>query len=137
MIRKQQERALTNKASAFRVRKRPDNQEKINRYINEHPKRPGSNNDSDVDIYIDSAGMLPLYLPRFAAIHDVANHMCKPPLQVSASIHHQIRDLEHHLRPQFHRKVGMDIVVQAHNICFPPKPRVPIYINTTISTDKP
>jgi hypothetical protein len=58
MIRKLQERALINKASAFRLRKRPVNQEKINRYINEHSKRPGSNNDSDVDIYIDSAGMI-------------------------------------------------------------------------------
>jgi hypothetical protein len=59
MIRKQKERAMaSNKASAFRVRKRPVNQEKINRYINEHPKRSGSNDDSDVEFNIDSAGMI-------------------------------------------------------------------------------
>jgi hypothetical protein len=59
MIRKQQERALTShKASAFRVRKRPVSQEKINRYINEHPKQPGSHDDLDVDMNIDLVGMI-------------------------------------------------------------------------------
>jgi hypothetical protein len=76
MIRKQRERALTeNKASAFRVRKRPVNQEKINRYISEHLKRPGSNNDLDIDIDINSAGMIAAIFVKHATIDD-ANGKC-------------------------------------------------------------
>ncbi|KAF4628664.1 hypothetical protein G7Y89_g9490 [Cudoniella acicularis] len=55
MIRKQQERALQKKGTAFRVRKRPINPEKINRYIKEHPERPGPHDNLDVDINIESA----------------------------------------------------------------------------------
>jgi hypothetical protein len=63
IIRKQRERALTkNKASAFRVRKRPVNQEKINRYISEH-KLPSSNDDLDIEMDIDSAGITAVYFP--------------------------------------------------------------------------
>jgi hypothetical protein len=64
IIRKQRDRALTkNKASAFRVRKRPVNQEKINRYISEHLKLPSSNDDLDVEMDIDSAGITAVYFP--------------------------------------------------------------------------
>lgn len=67
MIRKQRERALTmNKASAFRVRKRPVNQEKINRYISEHFKRSGSNDDLDIEMDIDSAGMIAAIFVKLA-----------------------------------------------------------------------
>jgi hypothetical protein len=67
MIRKQRDRALTeNKASAFRVRKRPVNQEKINRYISEHFKRSGSNEDLDMEMEMDSAGITALYFPSNA-----------------------------------------------------------------------
>jgi hypothetical protein len=38
MIRKQRQRALVHKRSAFRLRDRPVNPEKIRRYINEHPE---------------------------------------------------------------------------------------------------
>jgi hypothetical protein len=66
IIRKQQERALTkNKASAFRVRKRPVTQEKINRYIYEHPRQFDSNNeDLDVEMNMASASMITLGMLR-------------------------------------------------------------------------
>jgi hypothetical protein len=38
MIRKQRQRALVDRRSAFRLRDRPVNPEKIRRYINEHPE---------------------------------------------------------------------------------------------------
>ena len=76
MIRKQRERALTkNKASAFRVRKRPVNQEKINRYISEHLKHAGSNDDLDIDMDIDSAGITIAISSKYAMI-DNANKKC-------------------------------------------------------------
>jgi len=75
MIRKQRERALTkNKASAFRVKKRPVNQEKINRYISGH-QRPGSNDDLDIDMDVDQAGMIAAIFVKHATIDD-ANHKC-------------------------------------------------------------
>lgn len=63
IIRKQQERALEHKPSAFRVRKRPVSQQKINRYIKEHPRSPlGANEDmnmdGNMDGNMDSGGMI-------------------------------------------------------------------------------
>ncbi|KAE8454659.1 hypothetical protein EG329_000282 [Mollisiaceae sp. DMI_Dod_QoI] len=67
MIRKREERAsISNKASAFRVRKRPVPEAKITRYIHEHPKRPSSDGDVDVDMDGDSAATpagLSVYTP--------------------------------------------------------------------------
>jgi hypothetical protein len=81
MIRKQRERALTtNKASAFRVRKRPVKQEKINRYIAEHP---GSNNDVDIDMDIDSGGITTAISSKHATIDDANNKCIVTPAGIS------------------------------------------------------
>ncbi|CZR62619.1 uncharacterized protein PAC_12516 [Phialocephala subalpina] len=61
MIRKEQERALMNKPSAFRVRKRPVSQKKIDRYKHEHPEQLDSTNDGDIDMNIDSAGIIDVF----------------------------------------------------------------------------
>jgi hypothetical protein len=59
MIRKQRKRmSENNKRSAFRVRKRPVPQEKINRYVKEHGvERITADNKGNVQVNIDSAGM--------------------------------------------------------------------------------
>lgn len=59
IIRKQQKRLLEeNKRSAFRVRKRPVPQEKINRYMKEHGvEHITADNKGNVYVNIDSAGM--------------------------------------------------------------------------------
>jgi tetratricopeptide (TPR) repeat protein len=64
-----------NKASAFRVRKRPVNQEKISRYISEHFQRSGSNDDLDIEMDIDSAGITASIFSKNATIDD-ANGKC-------------------------------------------------------------
>jgi hypothetical protein len=64
MIRKQRKRLLeSNKQSAFRVRGRTINPQKITRYIKEHPVQPfdegiGRNMDGDTSI----VGMIPAAL---------------------------------------------------------------------------
>jgi len=57
IIRKQQERDAENKSSAFRVRGRPVDPEKINRYMKDHPMQSVSaNKDKNRDPNIGSAG---------------------------------------------------------------------------------
>jgi hypothetical protein len=59
IIRKQQQRALEYKQSAFRVRNRSVSQEKINRYIKEHPRSPlGMSEDMNMDGNTVSGGMI-------------------------------------------------------------------------------
>lgn len=61
MIKIQQKRNLENKQTAFRVRKRPVNPEKIKRYMRDHPMPAfGANKDGSMDGSMDSAGMTSL-----------------------------------------------------------------------------
>lgn len=58
IIKIQQKRELENKRTAFRVRKRPVNLEKIKRYMRDHPTLAfGANKDENMDGNIDSAGI--------------------------------------------------------------------------------
>jgi hypothetical protein len=58
MIKIQQKRNLENKQAAFRVRKRPVNQEKIKRYMRDHSMSTFSaNKDENMDESMDSPGM--------------------------------------------------------------------------------
>jgi hypothetical protein len=60
IVRKQQERDAENKSTAFRVRGRPVNPEKINRYMKDHPMQSVSaNKDKNRDSNISSAGTFP------------------------------------------------------------------------------
>lgn len=48
------------KKSAFRVRKRPVNPAKIDRYIKEHPMQSlSANKEGNMDVNMDSVGMIP------------------------------------------------------------------------------
>lgn len=50
-----------NKPTAFRVRKRPVNPQKIKRYMRDHPEAAfGANKDGNMDGSMASAGMAPL-----------------------------------------------------------------------------
>ena len=61
MIKIQQKRNLENKPTAFRVRKRPVNPGKIKRYMKDHPMPAfGANKDGNMDMSMDSAGMIVL-----------------------------------------------------------------------------
>jgi hypothetical protein len=60
MIRKQRQRALIHKRSAFRLRDRLVNPEKIRRYINEHPDLNIALNE-DEDGSMASAGMFSMH----------------------------------------------------------------------------
>ena len=61
IIRKQRKRVLeSNKRSAFRVRKRPVPQGKIDRYITEHnTARIAGNYDKNIDGNTEPVGMIP------------------------------------------------------------------------------
>lgn len=137
MIRKQRERALTrNKASAFRVRKRPVNQEKINRYISEHLKRPGSNNDLDIDMDIDSAGMIGARFVKHATI-DNANGKCiATPAGISVYTPSNTGPRTP-LATSSPQGSSNGDTSASHNLYFLPKINMLIYISTVISTAKP
>lgn len=58
MIKIQHKRNLENKQTAFRVRKRPVNPEKIKRYMRDHSMSAfGANTDGNTDGSMDCAGM--------------------------------------------------------------------------------
>jgi hypothetical protein len=57
IVRKEEERAASNKQSDFRLRGRPVNPEKITRYIKEHPELAASANDM-VDVMVDVDGAI-------------------------------------------------------------------------------
>ncbi len=58
VIKIQQKRELENKQTAFRVRKRPVNSEKIKRYMRDHPMLAfGANKDDDMDGNLEAAGI--------------------------------------------------------------------------------
>jgi hypothetical protein len=59
MIRKREERqSKSNKETAFRIRGRPVNVEKIERYTRDHPRQFASDNDIGMDQNMDPAGMI-------------------------------------------------------------------------------
>jgi hypothetical protein len=61
MIRKRQEReSESNKKTAFRIRGRPVDEEKIERYMRDHPKQLPINDhiDMDIDRNMSLAGMI-------------------------------------------------------------------------------
>jgi hypothetical protein len=61
IVRKEEERAASNKQSDFQLRGRPVNPEKITRYIKKHPELAASANDMvDVDGAITTAGAFAL-----------------------------------------------------------------------------
>jgi hypothetical protein len=65
MIRKQQERALKGKQSAFRVRKKPVASEKISRYIKEHYiPASGANEGMNMDWSMDVAGKIHFFASK-------------------------------------------------------------------------
>ena len=137
MIRKQRERALTkNKASAFRVRKRPVTQEKINRYISEHLKRPDSNDDLDIDMDIDSAGMIAAIFLKRATIDD-ANYKCiATPAGISVYTPSDT-GLRTPLAASSPQGSLNGYTSASHNFYFLPKINMLIYTSTAISTAKP
>jgi hypothetical protein len=58
MVRKREERqSETNKQTGFRVRGRPVKEEKIQRYIRDHPKELADAN-VDMDLNMSPAGMI-------------------------------------------------------------------------------
>lgn len=60
MIKKRQEReSESNKQTAFRIRGRPVNEEKIERYMRDHPKQLATDDDIDMERDMSPAGMLP------------------------------------------------------------------------------
>jgi hypothetical protein len=66
MIRKQQERALIGKQSAFRVRKKPVASQKISRYMKEHCiPALAANEDMNVDGSMDIAGKIDFFASNF------------------------------------------------------------------------
>ena len=136
MIRKQRERALTkNKASAFRVKKRPVNQEKINRYISGH-QRPGSNDDLDIDMDVDQAGMIAAIFVKHATIDD-ANHKCiATPAGISV---YTPSDTGPRTPLAASSPLGNSNGYSAasHNLHFPPKLKMLTYISPAISTAPP
>lgn len=65
MIRKREERqAESNKQTAFRIRGRPVNEEKIERYIRDHPKQFSTDNDVDVEQDSSPAGVFSVSEPK-------------------------------------------------------------------------
>jgi hypothetical protein len=59
MVRKRQERQSgSNKQTAFRIRGRPVNDEKIERYMRDHPKQFATDDDIDMDRNTNPAGMI-------------------------------------------------------------------------------
>ena len=60
MIRKRQEReSESNKLTAFRIRGRLVNEEKIERFMRDHPKQLATDDDVDMDRNMSPAGMTP------------------------------------------------------------------------------
>jgi hypothetical protein len=137
MIRKQRERELTkNKASAFRVRKRPVNQEKINRYISEHLKRPGSNDDLDIEMEIDSAGIIASIFSKNATIDDANNKCIVTPAGVSVYTPSDTgpRTPLAAASPQGNSN---EYSAASHSLRFPPKLKMLTCISTAISAAVP
>ena len=59
MIRKRQERQSgSNKQTAFRIRGGPVNEEKIERYMRDHPKQLAIDDDIDMDRNVSPAGVI-------------------------------------------------------------------------------
>jgi hypothetical protein len=66
IIRKQQERALQGKRSAFRVRKKPVASKKIARYMKEHHiPALDANEDMNMDWSMDVAGRIDFFASKF------------------------------------------------------------------------
>jgi hypothetical protein len=59
MISKRQERqSESNKQTTFRIRGRPVNEEKIERYMRDHPKQLATDDDIDMERNMSPAGMI-------------------------------------------------------------------------------
>ena len=137
MIRKQRERALTkNKASAFRVRKRPVNQEKINRYISEHLKHAGSNDDLDIDMDIDSAGIIAAIFSKHATIDDTNNECIVAPAGISVYTPSDTGPRTP-LEASSPQGSSNGYSTASHTLRFSPNLKMLTYISTAISTAKP
>jgi hypothetical protein len=131
IIRKQRDRALTkNKASAFRVRKRPVNQEKINRYISEHL------NDLDIDMDIDSAGIIAAIFSKHATIDDANNKCIVTPAGISVYTPSNTGPRTP-LAASSPQGSSNGYSAASHNIHFPSSIKMLTYISTAISTAKP
>lgn len=128
MIRKQKERAGMNKASAFRIRKRPVKQAKIDRYIHGHP--PDSDTEDRADMEIDSAGNTTVLASVI-----VSHNAVQIRLPVLASIHRQTKGLKHHLLPRPHREVLIETLSEAHRLHFLESTLLQ-HFDMTISIDK-